>query len=397
MSTLRSLRLKPDAERRLRLGHAWVYANEFEGKLGALGLEPGQLAELVSAKGISHGVAYVNPNVLIAGRLLDAPADGFDVDVWLRGRIEAALALRQRLGTAEFGRLVFGESDGLPGLVVDRYGPVLSVQLGTAGMQRLAPQIAEALGALPGVQALVWRGDAAGRELEGLPREVVVGFGEVAEPVWIEENGASFGISPLTGQKTGWFYDQRDNRAALMPFVAGATVLDLFSYGGGWGVCAAAHGAQRALCVDSSAAALASVERNAAANGVADRVGILNEDAFDACRQLRERGEQFDIVVIDPPAFIKRKKDAEQGALAYRRIFEAGMRLVADGGLVVCCSCSHHFPADALLDAMNRAARAQGLRLRVLRRLTQSADHPLHPAMPETEYLKGFLGEVRRG
>lgn len=397
MSTLRSLRLKPDTERRLRLGHLWVYANEFEGKLGALGLESGQRVELVSAKGISHGVAYVNPNVLIAGRLLDAPADGFDVAGWLRRRIDAAVALRQRLGAAEFGRLVFGESDGLPGLVVDRYGPVLSVQLGTAGMQRLAPQIAEALQALPGVQALVWRGDAAGRELEGLEREVVVGFGEVAEPVWIEENGARFGISPLTGQKTGWFYDQRDNRAALLPFVSGARVLDLFSYGGGWGVCSAVHGATSALCVDSSAAALESVQRNAAASGVAGRVSVLHADAFDACKDLREQKARFDIVVIDPPAFIKRRKDAEQGALAYRRIFEAGMRLVEDRGLVVCCSCSHHFPADALLDAMNRAARAQGLRLRVLRRLAQSADHPLHPAMPETEYLKGFLAEVGRG
>lgn len=396
MSTLRSLRLNPDAERRLRLGHAWVYANEFEGKLGALGLETGQLVELVSAKGISHGVAYVNPNVLIAGRLLDAPADGFDPGAWLRGRIDAAVALRQRLGVAEYGRLVFGESDGLPGLVVDRYGPVLSVQLGTAGMQRLAAQVADALGALPGVETLVWRGDAAGRELEGLPREVTVGFGEVVEPVWIEENGARFGISPLTGQKTGWFYDQRDNRAALMPFVSGARVLDLFSYGGGWGVCAAVHGATSALCVDSSAAALASVERNAAASAVASRVSVLQADAFDACKSLRERGERFDIVVVDPPAFIKRRKDAEQGALAYRRIFEAGMRLVADGGLVACCSCSHHFTAEALLDAMNRAARALGLRLRVLKRLAQSTDHPLHPAMPETEYLKGYLAEVRR-
>ncbi len=396
MSALRSLRLKPEAERRLRLGHSWVYANEFEGKLGALGLQAGQQVELITARGRSLGAAYVNPNVLIAGRLLHAPSDGFDVRAWLRQRIQGALAMRQRLGVAQAGRLIFGESDGLPGLVVDRYGPLLSAQLGTAGMAVLADEIADELRQINGVEALVWRNDAAGRELEGLPREVVVAFGEVVEPIWIEENGARFGISPISGQKTGWFFDQRDNRAALMPFVAGARVLDLFSYGGGWGVCSAAHGAHSALCVDSSGAALEAVQRNAKASGVGDRVSVLDADAFDACRQLRDAGERFDVVVVDPPAFIKRKKDAEAGTLAYRRINEAALKLVTDGGLIVSCSCSHHFSADALLDALNRAACALGVRLRVLRRLAQSADHPIHPGMPETEYLKGFLAEVRR-
>jgi 23S rRNA (cytosine1962-C5)-methyltransferase len=396
MSVLRSLRLKPEAERRLRLGHSWVYANEFEGKLGALGLQPGQLVELITAKGRSLGAAYVNPNVLIAGRLLHAPSDGFEVRPWLQQRIRSALALRKRLGVAHAGRLIFGESDGLPGLVVDRYGPLLSAQLGTAGMAVLADDIAAELRQIEGIEALVWRNDAAGRELEGLPREVSVAFGEVSEPIWIEENGARFGISPVSGQKTGWFYDQRDNRAALMPFVAEARVLDLFSYGGGWGICAAVHGARSALCVDSSAAALESVQRNAEASGVADRVSILEADAFDAIKQLRDSSERFDVVVVDPPAFIKRKKDAEAGTLAYRRINEGALKLVADGGLIVSCSCSHHFSAEGLLDALNRAACALGVRLRVLRRLAQSADHPIHPGMPETEYLKGFLAEVRR-
>lgn len=396
MTALRSLRLKPDAERRLRSGHLWVYANEFEGKLGALGLVPGELVELVSARGVSHGVAYVNPNVLIAGRLLQAPAHGFDARAWLEARLAAALALRERLGVSACGRMIYGESDGLPGLVVDRYGPVLSAQIGTAGMQARAPLLAECLRKLPGVNALVWRNDAVGRELEGLPREVSVAFGEVAEPVWIGEHGARYGIAPLSGQKTGWFHDQRDNRAALLSFVAGARLLDLFSYGGGWGISAAVHGAQRALCVDSSAAALDSVRRNAQASGVGERIEVLHEDAFAACRGLRERGERYDIVVVDPPAFIKRRKDAEEGALAYRRINEAALRLVCDNGLIVSCSCSHHFSADALLDALNRGARAQGLHLRVLRRLMQSADHPVHPAMPETEYLKGYIAEVRR-
>lgn len=396
MTALRSLRLKPEAERRLRLGHSWVFANEFEGKLGSLGLQPGQLAELVTARNRSLGVACVNPNALIAGRLLHTPADGFALGAWLQRRVQSALSLRERLGTVSAGRMIFGESDGLPGLVVDRYGSVLSAQIGTAGMAAMTAELEGVLRSLPGVTALVWRNDAAGRELEGLAREVSVGFGEVEEPIWVEENGARFGISPLSGQKTGWFYDQRDNRAALMPFVAGARVLDLFSYGGGWGVCSAAHGASSALCVDSSGPALAAVARNAEASGVAERVSVLEADAFDACKQLRDTSQRFDVVVVDPPAFIKRKKDAEAGTLAYRRINEAALKLVADGGLIVSCSCSHHFSADALLDALNRAACSLGVRLRVLRRLAQSADHPIHPGMPETEYLKGFMAEVRR-
>lgn len=391
MSERRTLRLKREAERRLRMGHLWVYANEIEGKLGQLGLQPGQLVDLETAQGRALGVAYVNPNVLIAARLLGADSQGFNPQRWLAGRIEAALALRRRIGTLDYGRLVFGESDGLPGLVVDRYGPVLSVQIGTAGMEALRPQIQALLQQVPGVAAMVWRNDTGARELEGLPREVSVAFGEVHEPVWIEENGARFGIAPISGQKTGWFYDQRDNRAALMPWVRGARVLDLFSYGGGWGVCAAVHGADSALCVDASAPALASVARNAEASGVAARVRTLQQDAFDACKALREAGERFDVIVVDPPAFIKRKKDAEQGALAYRRINEAALRLLAPGGLLVSCSCSHHYDAEALLDGLQRAALACGRPLRVLRRLAQSADHPIHPAMPETSYLKGYL------
>jgi 23S rRNA (cytosine1962-C5)-methyltransferase len=394
MSELRCVRLQKDAERRLRSGHAWIYANEFEGRLGSLGLTPGQCVEIHTAQGRSLGVAYVNPSVLIAGRLLGVPAKDIEPATWLAARVSSALALRVRLGCAQFGRIIFGESDGLPGLVVDRYGPVLSAQIGTAGMEQMKPSVEAALRAIPGVQALVWRNDTGGRELEGLPREVAVAFGDVDEPVWIDENGARFGISPISGQKTGWFYDQRDNRALLMPWVRDQRVLDLFSYAGGWGVCAAVHGAQSALCVDSSASALACVQANAAASGVAERVQTLQADAFDACKTLRDQGARFDVVVVDPPAFVKRKKDAEQGALAYRRINEAAMRLVAAGGLIASCSCSHHFDADALQDALNRAALAGGRRLRILRRLGQSADHPMHPAMPETSYLKGFLAQL---
>ncbi len=391
---MRRLTITREAERRLRSGHLWIYANEFGVKLGTLGVEPGQHVEIMTPSGRSLGVAGMNPNVLIAARLYTVTAAGFDARAWLESRIHSAISVRRRLGVLEAGRLVFGESDGLPGLVVDRYGPVLSVQVGTAAMEVLREEIAAVLLAIDGIETLVWRDDIGARALEGLAAGTAISGLAPPEPVWIEENGGRFGISPVAGQKTGWYYDQRDNRALLMPLVRGGRVLDLCSYAGGWGVCAAVHGARSALCVDVSEAALAAVERNAGASGVGERVGVLRADAFEACRSLREAGERFDVVVVDPPAFVKRRKDLEEGSLAYRRLNEAALKLVAPGGLLVSCSCSHHFDEAALLQALGRAALACGRGLRVLSRLGQSADHPVHPAMPETFYLKGFLCAV---
>jgi 23S rRNA (cytosine1962-C5)-methyltransferase len=391
---VRRLSITREAERRLRSGHLWIYANEFGVKLGSLGIAPGERVEILTPSGRSLGVAGMNPNVLIAARLYSAAAADFAAHDWLTRRIHAACALRRRLGVHEAGRLVFGESDGLPGLVVDRYGPVLSVQVGTAAMEALREPIADVLLALDGVETLVWRDDIASRALEGLPGGIALSGAEPGDPVWIEENGGRFGISPVLGQKTGWYYDQRDNRALLLPLVRGARVLDLCSYAGGWGVCAAVHGARSALCVDVSETALAAVARNAGASTVGDRVGVLRADAFEACRSLREAGERFEVVVVDPPAFVKRRKDLEEGSLAYRRLNEAALKLVAPGGLLVSCSCSHHFDEAALQQALARAALASGRNLRILRRLGQSADHPVHPAMPETFYLKGFLCAV---
>lgn len=391
---MRHLSITREAERRLRSGHLWIYANEFGVKLSTLGIAPGELVEIRTPSGRSLGVAGMNPKVLIAARLYTAAAEGFDVHDWLTRRIHAACALRQRLGVFEAGRLVFGESDGLPGLVVDRFGPVLSVQVGTAAMEALRESIAAVLLALEGVETLVWRDDIGVRALEGLPGGITWVGKPPADLVWIEENAGHFGISPLLGQKTGWYYDQRDNRALLMPLVRGARVLDLCSYAGGWGICAAVHGAESALCVDVSDTALAAVARNASTSAVGDRVRVLHADAFAACRSLRVAGECFEVVVVDPPAFVKRRKDLKEGSLAYRRLNEAALRLVAPGGLFVSCSCSYLVDADALQQILLRAAQASGRNLRILRRLGQSADHPVHPAMPETFYLKGFLCAV---
>lgn len=389
---MRVLSVKREAERRFRIGHAWVYANEIDGKLGSMGLIPGELVEIV-CRDQSYGAAYVNPNTLIAARLLRAPAHGFEVDTWLAQRLRAAIDLRARLGLRDQCRLVFGESDGLPGLVVDRYGSVLSAQITTAGMERMRTPLAAALKNIAGIGTIVWRNDASSRALEGLAGDIEIDGAADAKAV-ISEGDARFAIAPATGQKTGWFYDQRDNRARVLPHLKGLRVLDLFSYLGGWGIGAVCAGAREAWCVDSSESAVDAVRRNASLSGVANRVHALKADAFDACRQFKADGQSFDAIVVDPPAFIKRKKDYDEGALAYRRINEAALRLLAPGGLLISCSCSHHFDEDSLQDALRQAAHSARRSLSILMRLAQSADHPEHPAMPETRYLKGFACAV---
>ncbi|HET7322337.1 MAG TPA: class I SAM-dependent rRNA methyltransferase, partial [Longimicrobiaceae bacterium] len=204
------------------------------------------------------------------------------------------------------------------------------------------------------------------------------------------ENGARFLVPLREGQKTGWFYDHRENRAGLRRYVPGKRVLDVFSYVGGWGVQAARGGAASVTCVDSSAPALELVRHNAELNDVADRVTTLQGDAFDALRQLREAGERFDVIVLDPPAFIKRRKDVKQGEKAYQRVNRQALELLAPGGVLVSASCSFHLSRDALLGAMLRASRELGRDLQILEEGHQAPDHPIHPAIPETAYLKAF-------
>jgi 23S rRNA (cytosine1962-C5)-methyltransferase len=198
----------------------------------------------------------------------------------------------------------------------------------------------------------------------------------------------------MAGQKTGWFYDHRMNRARLMAYSRGRRVLDVFSYVGGWGVQAAAAGAEHVLCVDASAEALEHVGRNAALNDAAERVATRRGDAFEVLRMLAAEGERYDVVVLDPPAFIKRKKDQKAGEEAYRRVNQLAMEVLRQDGILVAASCSYHLPRESLQDAMLRAARRMGRSLQILEQGHQGPDHPVHPAIPETAYLKAFIGRV---
>ncbi|MBV9109243.1 MAG: class I SAM-dependent rRNA methyltransferase [Gemmatimonadetes bacterium] len=392
--TLPPLRLRKNEDRRLRAGHLWVFSNEVDVERTPLtAFEPGEQAEVQDSRGAPLGVGYVNPRSLIAGRLVSRDRDARLDRALLKRRIARALALREMLFDRPFYRLVYGESDGLPGLVVDRFGDVLVVQLTTAGMERAKDDVVQALRDTLSPVGILLRNDSSGRGLEGLDSYVETAFGTVPDTVPLEENGVRF-EAPMAGQKTGWFYDHRMNRGRLMAYARGRRVLDVFSYVGGWGVQAAAAGADHVVCVDASAEALEHVARNAALNDAAERVATRRGDAFDVLRMMAAEGEKFDVVVLDPPAFIKRKKDQKAGEEAYRRVNQLALEVLRQDGILVSASCSYHLPREALQDAMLRATRNRGRSLQILEQGHQGPDHPIHPAIPETAYLKAFFGRV---
>jgi len=386
----RPLRLLRGHERRLLAGHLWVYANEVDkGRTPLKAFAAGEPARVEAANGRHLGFAYVNPHSLICARITGRSRP-LDKDL-LNERLGRALKLRERLHAAPFYRLVFGEGDLLPGLVVDRYGDILVVQVTTAGMERLRDSILDLLWGRLRPQAVVLRNDTSVRGLEGLTEAVETLGGAVPDEIELEENGARFLISPLSGQKTGWFYDQADNRARLRRYVGGGRVLDVCSYVGGWGIQAALAGATEVRCLDASAQALEWVGRNALLNDCDGRVQGILGDAFDGLRMLAGREERFDLVILDPPAFIKRRKDVDQGENAYLRLNRLALDVLAPGGVLVSCSCSHHLPGERLQRLVQRASRRADRPLQLLEVGHQSADHPVHPAMPETAYLKALF------
>ncbi|UCF23034.1 MAG: class I SAM-dependent rRNA methyltransferase [Ralstonia sp.] len=307
------------------------------------------------------------------------------------------MQLRERLYPKPYYRLAFGEADGLPGVVIDRFAGVCVVQVTTVGMEQVREVLLEALLEAVRPTAVLWRNDSSARQQEGLETYVEPAFGEVPEMVEVEEGGLRYRVPILEGQKTGWFYDQCDNRLRLREYVRDANVLDVFAYLGGWGVGAAAAGARAVTCVDASASACAGITANAELNGLADKVKVMQGDAFDVMKSLRgDGGEKFEVVNVDPPAFIKRRKDVKAGQLAYRRINEQAMRLLGDDGILITSSCSHHLREDAYLRLLAQAASNTGRQYQILEQRYQGPDHPVHPAIPETRYLKTFILRVFR-
>ena len=389
------LRLRKDEDRRLRAGHLWVYSNEIDVEATPLrDFQPGQPVAIQASNGKALGTGYINPHALLCVRLVSRDLDHPLSPSLLVHRLNVALSLRERLYDRPFYRLVYGEGDGLPGLVVDRYGDLCVAQITTAGMERLKDDLLAALQKALKPAAVLWRNDSRIRETEGLERYVADATGEIPDTVTVEEDELRFQVSPRAGQKTGWFYDQRDNRARLDRYVRGRRVLDVFSYVGAWGIRAAARGAREVLCVDSSAPALEQATANAALNGVAERVELRQGDAFEALKSLREARERFDVVIVDPPAFVKRRKDFKEGALAYRRLNEMAMQVLERDGLLVSCSCSQLLSRDVLVQTLLQGARHLDRNLVILEHGRQGPDHPVPPAIPETDYLKMIVARV---
>lgn len=395
MNTATELRLRKNEERRLRAGHLWVFSNEVDTKLTPLDqFSPGDLVQVADYKGKFIGNGYINPHSLICARLVSRDRKYQLDQSLLTHRFKVALSLRERLFPDPFYRLVFGESDALPGLVVDRFDDVLSVQITTAGMEVHKDQIITALDKVIRPRVIILRNDSSVRELEGLPSYVETALGEAPEQIEIIENGCNFKAPALSGQKTGWFYDHRLNRERASHYVKDLRVLDVFSYMGAWGIPAAVNGAKEVFCIDASAMALDHLEANAALNNVADKVTTVKGDAFETLKALREDKQRFDVILLDPPAFIKRRKDAKQGLEAYRRINQLAMQLLSRDGLLVSASCSYHLERSRLQEILLKTSRHLDRNLVLLEQGHQGPDHPVHPAIPETDYLKAFFCRV---
>ncbi|MGQ0657973.1 MAG: class I SAM-dependent rRNA methyltransferase [Chromatiales bacterium] len=384
--------LKKHEERRLRAGHVWVFSNEVDtARTPLTAFAPGQAVSVLTHNGKALGTGYVNPRSLICARLVSRdPAQPFAPGL-IEARIRAALQVRTRLFEEPYYRLIYGESDGLPGLIVDRYGSILVVQINTAGMESIKNAILAMLNAAISPRAILLRNDSPARALEGLPAYIETASGEVPETVMIAEHGCRFEVPLLGGQKTGWFFDHRLNRERMRHYVADRRVLDVFSYLGAWGIEAAVAGATEVTCVESSPTAAKRLQKNSELNAVSNRLSVRQADAFDALKNLRHAGASFDVIILDPPAFIKRKKDFDNGSEAYRRLNTMAMQLLAGDGVLISASCSSHLPAPDFRDLLRQAALGAHRRARVLEQGHQGPDHPVHLSIPETEYLKLFI------
>ena len=383
-----TLRLKPGAHRRAFSGNPWIFSNEIEMTAEAKALPPGGIVRVLADDGRPIGTACFNPHTLIAARILARdPATRID-RAFLAERLTQALRLRERLVPVPHYRLIHAEADGLPGTIVDRFGEVVVVQVNSAGMEMLTDDLLAAIDAVLSPATVLLKNDSPARSLEGLDIHTRVAKGALDGPIDVIEHGTRFLADPREGQKTGWFFDHRDNRMGVAQLAKGARVLDLYSYCGGFALQAAKAGADQVVAIDRSQPALDLAARASAQNGVAARCKFLRGEAFAELERLADNGERFDIVVADPPAFIKSKKDAPQGTRAYRKLARLAARLVRAQGFLFVASCSHHIDTAGFANEVRHGIGALGRSGRILMTSGAAPDHPVHPFLPESAYLK---------
>jgi 23S rRNA (cytosine1962-C5)-methyltransferase len=385
------IRLRAREHKRIASGHPWVYSNEIVMDPATKSLPAGTLVRVESAEGVALGAASFNPHTLIAARMMDRNGAAAIDEDWFAQRLARALALREKLFKAPYYRLVHAEADGLPGLVIDRYGDIFVCALNNAGMTRLESTLQAALEKIFAPQVILYAAEGPVRQLEGLAPESRVGLGALDGPVTLEENGIAYRADLAHGQKTGWFFDQRDNRAFMSKLAAGASVLDLYCYTGGFALAAAKGGAREVHAVDRSDAALALAREAAALNGYSEVCRFEDAEVFARLAGLGEAKARYDVVIADPPAFAKSRKDVGPALKGYRKLARLCAPLVAPGGFFMLASCSHNITVDALLAEARRALHEAGRSARLIRQAGAAPDHPLHPFLPESGYLKALV------
>jgi 23S rRNA (cytosine1962-C5)-methyltransferase len=393
MSDLPVIRLRPKSKpQAIRHGFPWVYADEAVLDRRTRGLEAGGFAVLEDAERNPMALVTVNPNSKIIARVMDADVDASIDGDWLRLRLRRALALRETLYDQPFYRLVHAEADGLPGLVIDRFGQTAVIQPNAAWADRMSAEIADALVEVTGVETVILNGQGRVRGLEGLEERMDVLRGQApSAPVPVQMNGATYLADVMGGQKTGLFYDQRPNHAFAQRLSKGARVLDVFSHVGGFGLAALAVGARAVTCVDGSAPALELAQGGARAMGAEDRLTVLRSDAFKAMENLLEDGREFDVVICDPPAFAPSKQALEAGLRAYERVAKLAAPLVAPGGYLGLCSCSHAADLTQFRNVSARGIGRGGRRGTLIYSGQAGPDHPTLPQLAETGYLKALF------
>ena len=381
----KSIRLKAKEGRRARAGAPWVFSNEVEMSNVAKALTPGSLVNVLGDDGRVFGTGYFNSKSLIAARLLDPAIDVAIDREFFAERFSRAASLREAIYPKPYYRLVHAEGDGLPGLAIDRFGDVLVVQITTAGMEALIEPITAALDAVFKPARIILRNDTPARALEGLESYVKGDGGRIQ----LEENGVRYFADPGAGQKTGWYYDMRDNRAFMAALAKGKTVLDAYCFTGGFALAAAKAGAKDVTAIDSSAPALALGEEAAAANKAA--VKFMKADVLEELERLWAAKKSFDIVIADPPPFVKSKKDLEPGAKAYRKLARLAASVTAKDGFLLLASCSHNIPLERFAAECAAGIGRSGRKAALIRQAGAGCDHPIHPALPESAYLKALV------
>lgn len=382
--------LRRGREQRVLGGHPWIFRSDIEREDGAA---DGLPVRVLTSVGRFLAMAVYNPRSQISLRILsrrDEPIDG----AFIRGRVRRAVDYRRRFADLGSCRLIFAESDGLPAVIADKFGDVIVVQILCLGMERFKADIVDALAQELSPRGVYERNDVPVRELEGLSQQTGLLWGEVPDRVEMQENGVRFLVDVKEGQKTGFFLDQKENRAAIAPFVPGMRVLDCFTHTGSFALHAARYGAAEVTGVDISEHACACALENARLNGVEDRVRFECANAFDFLRAQQTAKAQYDVVILDPPAFTKTRSAVEGALRGYKEINLRGMKLTRDGGFFVTCSCSQHVTPDLFRGMLMDAQKDAHVQLRQIEWRTQGRDHPILLASPETQYLKCGIFQV---